>query len=132
MAKSLGRHLIAELYECDEEILNSVEEIEYYMKEAAIKSGATIVTSTFHRFLPHGISGAVIVSESHLAIHTWPEYKYASVDIYTCGESVNPWIAFEYLKEAFKSKRQDVSEYKRGIFEAIGISENSLHKVEVK
>ncbi|HOB15882.1 MAG TPA: adenosylmethionine decarboxylase [Defluviitoga sp.] len=132
MAKSLGRHLIAELYDCDEEILNNVSEIEYQMTKAAIECGATIVTSTFHRFLPHGVSGAIIISESHLAIHTWPEYKYASLDIYTCGESVDPWVAFNYLKDAFKSRRQDAVEYKRGVFESIGVPDNSRHKVEVK
>jgi S-adenosylmethionine decarboxylase len=132
MAKFLGRHLIAELYDCDEEILNNVSEIEYQMSKAAIECGATIVTSTFHRFLPHGVSGAIIISESHLAIHTWPEYKYASLDIYTCGDSVDPWIAFNYLKDAFKSARQEVIENKRGMFETIGVPNDSLHKVEVK
>lgn len=132
MARSLGRHLIAELYECDEEILNDVQMIEYHMKKAAIESGATIVTSTFHRFLPHGVSGAIIISESHLAIHTWPEYNYASLDIYTCGDSVNPWMALDYLKEVFRSKRQEIEEYKRGLYESIGVPENSKHKVEVK
>lgn len=131
MAKSLGRHLISELYDCDEEILNDVEQIEYLMKKAAIESGATIVTSTFHRFLPHGVSGAIIVSESHLAIHTWPEYNYASLDIYTCGDSVDPWKAFYYLKDALNSKRQESQEFKRGVFSSIGIPENSAHKIEV-
>ena len=132
MAKFLGRHLIAELYDCDEEILNNVTEIEYQMTKAAIECGATIVTSTFHRFLPHGVSGAIIISESHLAIHTWSEYKYASLDIYTCGDSVDPWVAFNYLKDAFKSGRQEVIENKRGMFETIGVPNDSLHKVEVK
>jgi len=132
MAKFLGRHLIAELYDCDEEILNNVTEIEYQMTKAAIECGATIVTSSFHRFLPHGVSGAIIISESHLAIHTWPEYKYASLDIYTCGDSVDPWVAFNYLKDAFKSGRQEVIENKRGMFETIGVPNDSLHKVEVK
>jgi S-adenosylmethionine decarboxylase len=131
MAKGLGRHLIAEFYLCDKEILDDVEKIEYSMKKAAIKTGATIVTSTFHRFLPHGVSGAVIVSESHLAIHTWPEFGYASIDLFTCGDSVDPWIAFEHLKEAFKSLRTEVIEHKRGLFNEIGIPENSSHKVEV-
>lgn len=83
-------------------------------------------------FLPHGVSGAIIISESHLAIHTWPEYKYASLDIYTCGDSVDPWVAFNYLKDAFKSGRQEVIENKRGMFETIGVPNDSLHKVEVK
>ncbi|BBE31874.1 S-adenosylmethionine decarboxylase proenzyme [Tepiditoga spiralis] len=132
MAISLGKHLIAEFFECNKDILDNVEKIEYHMKKATIETGATIVTSTFHRFLPHGVSGAVIVSESHLAIHTWPEYGYASIDLYTCGDHVDPWKAFEYLKEAFSSSRTQVSEHFRGLYSEIGIAENSPHKVEVK
>ncbi|KLO21660.1 S-adenosylmethionine decarboxylase [Marinitoga sp. 1197] len=131
MAKSLGRHIIAEFYECDKDILDDVDKIEELMKKASIESGATIVTSTFHRFLPHGVSGAVIVSESHFAIHTWPEYGYASVDIYTCGDHVDPWKSFEFLKKAFNSQRAQTIEHLRGVYEEIGIAENSPHKVEV-
>lgn len=131
MANGLGRHLIAEFYNCNKEILDSVEKVEYYMKKAAMETKATIVTSTFHRFLPHGVSGAVIVSESHLAIHTWPEFGYASIDLYTCGDEVDPWKAFEYLKKSFNSLRTEVSEHKRGLFNEIGIPESSTHKVEV-
>ena len=132
MTKSLGKHLIAELYDCDEKILSNVSEIENQMSKAAIECGATIVASTFHHFSPHGVSGMIIISESHLAIHTWPEYKYVSLDIYTCGNSVDPWIAFHNLKDAFKSKRQEAVEYKRGIFKTLGIPEDSSHKVELK
>jgi S-adenosylmethionine decarboxylase len=132
LVRSLGKHLIAEFYNCNNEILDNVEKVEYYMKKAAIETGATIVTSTFHRFLPHGVSGAVIVSESHLAIHTWPEFGYASIDLYTCGDDVDPWKAFEYLKKAFNSNRTEVNEHKRGLYNEIGIPENSSHKVEVE
>ncbi len=131
MDKSLGRHLIAEFYNCDRDVLDIVEDVEYHMKKAAISTGATIVTSTFHRFLPHGVSGAVIVSESHLAIHTWPEYGYASIDLFTCGDEVDPWLAFDYLKKAFNSIRTEVKEHKRGIYREIGVPENSAHKTEV-
>ena len=131
MEKSLGRHLVAEFYECDKEILDNVEEIEYHMKRAAVASGATLVTSSFHRFLPHGVSGTVIVSESHLAIHTWPEYGYASIDIYTCGDHVDPWKGLEYLKKVFKAGRTQVVEHKRGVYSEIGIPEDSPHKVLV-
>nr|3IWB_B Chain B, S-adenosylmethionine decarboxylase [Thermotoga maritima]3IWB_D Chain D, S-adenosylmethionine decarboxylase [Thermotoga maritima]3IWC_B Chain B, S-adenosylmethionine decarboxylase [Thermotoga maritima]3IWC_D Chain D, S-adenosylmethionine decarboxylase [Thermotoga maritima]3IWD_B Chain B, S-adenosylmethionine decarboxylase [Thermotoga maritima]3IWD_D Chain D, S-adenosylmethionine decarboxylase [Thermotoga maritima] len=61
--KSLGRHLVAEFYECDREVLDNVQLIEQEMKQAAYESGATIVTSTFHRFLPYGVSGVVVISE---------------------------------------------------------------------
>ena len=112
--KSLGRHVLVEFYGCDEDRLNSVELIERSMKEAALNSGATIVESVFHLFSPHGVSGVVVIAESHLAIHTWPEYQYAAVDLFTCGDSVDPWVAFEYLKEALKAENMFTMEMRRG------------------
>ncbi len=75
------------------------------MRQAAEEAGATIVDSSFHRFLPHGISGVVVIAESHLAIHTWPEYGYAAIDLFTCGDEVNPWKAFEFLRIKFDAKK---------------------------
>ena len=72
--EQLGRHILVEFYNCDTDILGNHEKIEKIMCEAAIKSNATIVTSCFHKFNPWGVSGAVIIQESHLTIHTWPEY----------------------------------------------------------
>ncbi|MDK2885602.1 MAG: S-adenosylmethionine decarboxylase [Thermosipho sp. (in: thermotogales)] len=129
--KSLGRHIIAEFYDCDNQILDDVEAIEKHMKEAAYETGATIVNSSFHRFLPYGVSGVVVISESHLTIHTWPEYGYAAVDLFTCGDDVDPWKAFAYLKKVLKSQRVHVVEHLRGKYDEIGIPENSPHKMEV-
>ena len=126
--KSLGRHLIAEFYDCDRERLDEVDAIEFHMKQAAYEAGATIVDTSFHRFLPYGVSGVVVISESHLTIHTWPEYGYAAVDLFTCGEHVDPWKAFSYLKKYFNSQRAHVVEHLRGIYDEIGIPENSPHK----
>ena len=103
--EQLGRHILVEYYNCDKEILKNHTIIEEHMKEAAIASNATIVTSCFHKFNPWGVSGAVIIQESHLTIHTWPEYGYASVDLFTCGDTVNPWLAFIYLEDALKAER---------------------------
>lgn len=112
--KALGRHILVEFYDCDSEVLNDLTVVENSMKEAAKVSGATIVKSVFHLFNPHGVSGVVVIAESHLAIHTWPEYGYAAVDLFTCGDSVNPWDAFDYLKEKFKAKNVFTMELKRG------------------
>ena len=128
--KALGRHLLAEFYECDQSVLDNVEFVENQMNSAAIISGATVVKSGFHRFLPHGVSGVVIVSESHLTIHTWPEYGYAAVDVFTCGDHVDPWKAFDHLKTVFDSKRTVTDEFKRGNYKAIGIEESAPFKVE--
>jgi S-adenosylmethionine decarboxylase proenzyme len=122
--KALGRHILVEFYDCDREILNDLHTIESSMKDAAVNSGATIVKSVFHLFNPHGVSGVVVIAESHLAIHTWPEYGYAAVDLFTCGESVDPWEAFDFLKEKFKAKNQFTMELKRGQLDI----ENLSHK----
>lgn len=95
--------------------MNDVALIEQAMVGAARRMGATIVASEFHQFNPYGVSGMVIISESHLSIHTWPEYGYAAVDIFTCGEVINPEIAHEILREAFQSTQESVIEMRRGV-----------------
>jgi S-adenosylmethionine decarboxylase len=112
--KVLGNHMLVEFYNCDQRILDDTDGIARHMNEAARICGATIVQSTFHRFQPHGVSGVVVISESHLAIHTWPEYGYASVDLYTCGDTVDPMKAYEYLKAVFNAKEAEVQTLKRG------------------
>ena len=82
--------------------------------EQAEEAGATIINSTFHHFSPYGVSGVVVVQESHLAIHTWPEYGYASVYLFTCGNTVNPWFSYQMLKEAFKAGHDSAVELSRG------------------
>ncbi|MEE8110387.1 MAG: adenosylmethionine decarboxylase [bacterium] len=111
---ALGRHYLAEYFGCDREILNDVARIEEAMTEAADKSGATIVNSVFHLFNPHGVSGVVVIAESHLAIHTWPEHGFAAADFFTCGEKVIPKAALESLKFALKADSYDSREIQRG------------------
>lgn len=113
--KVLGRHLIAELAGCEPDILNDREKLEIYMKEAVRASGATIVSSVFHRYNPQGISGVIVIAESHFSIHTWPEYGYAAVDFFTCGEEVDPYKAFEKMKQAIGARTSELKEIKRGI-----------------
>ncbi|PAB60726.1 adenosylmethionine decarboxylase [Anaeromicrobium sediminis] len=117
--EQLGRHILVEFYNCDKEVLNNHALIEKYMNEAAIKAKATIVQSAFHMFNPWGVSGAVIIQESHLTIHTWPEYGYAAVDLFTCGDSVDPWVAFDYLAETLKSEKSETTEVPRGLVDKI-------------
>lgn len=112
---ALGHHLLIELYGCDAEILNDCEKIKEVMTTAALLANAHIVGSTFHRFNPHGISGVVIIAESHFSIHTWPEYKYAAIDIFTCGEDMRTDLAYTYMIEHFKAKSSTMLEMKRGM-----------------
>ena len=82
---ALGHHVLAEFTGCDAAALADLERVTSAMLQAAEASGATVITHSFHHFSPHGISGAVIIAESHLAIHTWPEYHFAAVDFFSCG-----------------------------------------------
>jgi S-adenosylmethionine decarboxylase len=110
----LGRHVVAEIYGCRFSVLNDVEEVQDIMVKAALEAGAEVRELVFHKFSPQGVSGVVVISESHLAIHTWPELGYAAVDVFTCGEKVNPWDACNYLAEKFGADYIDASELKRG------------------
>lgn len=115
--QSLGRHVLAEVYGCQFEVLNDINKVEDIMINAALEAGAEIREFVFHKFSPQGVSGVVVISESHLAIHTWPELGYAAVDVFTCGEKVNPWDACNYLADMFGADYVNASEVKRGIME---------------
>lgn len=112
---ALGRHVLLELYDCDAEAIKNVEKVRDEMVEAAQRARATIVTVTFHEFNPYGVSGVVVISTSHLSIHTWPEYRYAAVDIFSCGDVVQPQAAIDHLVQAFTAERISVVELQRGM-----------------
>ncbi|MGI5920824.1 MAG: adenosylmethionine decarboxylase [Syntrophomonadaceae bacterium] len=114
--QSLGRHVLAEVHGCRFEVLNDIDKVQDIMVNAALEAGAEIRELVFHKFSPQGVSGVVVISESHLAIHTWPELGYAAVDVFTCGEKVNPWDACNYLAEMFGAEYVDAQELKRGLF----------------
>lgn len=112
---ALGTHLLVELKNCNPEILKDLNSVKTILVDAAKKANATIVNVTFHEFSPFGVSGVVVIAESHLAIHTWPEYGFAAVDVFTCGETIKPEIAAQYIVEAFECKNPSIVEMKRGI-----------------
>ena len=112
--RTLGRHILVEYYNCDPEILRDSSFIEREMNQAALAASATVVESNFHHFSPWGVSGAVIIAESHLTIHTWPEYGFASADFFTCGD-IDPWKSFEYLEKALKAEFSESVEIPRGL-----------------
>ncbi len=114
--EALGRQILVEFYDCDKSKLNDVGYIETSLLQAAKASRATLISHNFHKFSPYGVSGVVVIAESHIAIHTWPEYNYAAVDIFTCGDTIDPWIIQENLKESFESRNVSSMEMKRGMF----------------
>lgn len=113
---ALGRHLLLELFDCDPDAITNLEAVKSALVEAAKRAQATIVDVVFHEFNPFGISGVVVIAESHLSIHTWPEYRYAAVDIFSCGDVLNPEVAANYLVEQFAAERTSVVDVQRGMF----------------
>ena len=113
---ALGRHMLLELFDCDPDAINSLDIVKTSMVEAAKRAQATIVDVIFHEFNPFGISGVVVIAESHLAIHTWPEYRYAAIDVFSCGETLQPQVAVEHLVEQLGAARTSVVELQRGVF----------------
>jgi len=127
MVQALGRQVLVEFYGCDHRILDDVVQVEQILRRAAQKANATIVQSTFHRFNPYGVSGVVVIAESHISIHTWPEHGYAAVDVFTCGDTIDPWAAFKHMEIEFGAKKLSVMEMRRGIFE-MQDGEQLMHK----
>jgi S-adenosylmethionine decarboxylase len=106
---------LVELKDCNPSVLRNLEEVRDSLVSAARQAKATIIDISFHEFSPYGISGMVVIAESHLSIHTWPEYGYAAVDIFTCGDVIKPEAAVAYLIKRFESRNPSVVEMKRGI-----------------
>ena len=127
--KAYGRHLLVEYKGCDCEILNDILKIESMMQAAARASHTTIVTSIFHPFSPQGLSGVVVIEESHLSIHTWPEYGYAAVDFFTCGKGV-PEQAHQVLKHALKAETCEVMFVERGMLSCDRSMNVSSHRTD--
>lgn len=111
---TFGRHIIMDLWECNEDLLKKKAVVEKIMVDAALASKAEIREVIFHQFEPDGVSGIVIIAESHLSIHTFPEQRYASVDVYTCG-GMNPDTAMICIKEGFQSRSDETLKVVRGI-----------------
>ena len=113
--KALGTHIVCELSGCDARSLTDVEHVKAVMVTAAREANATVMETAFHRFQPHGVSGVVVIAESHLSIHTWPETGYAAMDFYTCGDHTDPWKACEYAAQMLGASSMRTTEVKRGV-----------------
>ena len=113
--ESLGTQILLDLENCNPDLLDDIELIKDILKEAANLAGATIIGETFHKFHPVGVTGVVSIAESHICIHTWPEYVYAAADIFTCGENFSPHAAAGYIAEMFECKDPHFQEVTRGI-----------------
>ena len=111
---SLGEHILIELYNCDRELIDNSDLLEVLMLKAAEVANAKVVKSVFHNFSPQGVTGVVVVEESHFAIHTWPEHGYAAVDLFTCSEDMDYDAAYRFLENELKAEKSSFKKVLRG------------------
>ena len=110
--KFAGTHLLVDLWDATN--LGDPEMIDRALCDAAVAAGATILHSHFHHFSPNGgVSGVVVLAESHISIHTWPERDFAAVDIFMCG-SCDPHLAIPVMQRTFQAARVELDEQRRG------------------
>ncbi|MDX1917830.1 MAG: adenosylmethionine decarboxylase [Candidatus Caenarcaniphilales bacterium] len=112
---TVGRHVIADLTHCNSNLIADLDFVKKILEEAVVKAKATIISSRFHRFSPTGVSGIILLSESHCSIHTWPDEGYAAIDIYTCGEHVFPQVACDHIAGQLQAKKVCLTTLERGL-----------------
>ncbi len=98
---AVGWHILAEFYEVNPELLKKVEPVKKILEKAVEEARLTPVGSSYHQFEPEGVTGFILLEESHISIHTWPEHKYLALDVFTCSSEEQTWAAFETLKKEF-------------------------------
>jgi S-adenosylmethionine decarboxylase len=125
--KHVGTHLIVDAWQSPREILNDPERIRHALLEAVASGGATLIDLCVHQFSPYGVTATATLAESHIALHTWPEFGYFAADLFFCG-SGDPYRAMEALKDTLQAKRVKVRELKRGFEHAVGVR-NLIHEV---
>jgi len=113
--RALSQHTLLEFYDCDPARLKRSREVKQIMCRAVLAGGGTIVKTVFHNFSPFGVSGVVVITESHVTIHTWPEHGYAAVDIFSCSEKLDHLEIRDQLKRALSSRKVAGKSFRRGV-----------------
>lgn len=116
---TLGIHLILDGWGCPSEVLNDIELVERALVEAVKAGGATLIDSCSHQFSPHGVTATATLAESHIAIHTWPEYGYFGADLFFCGDRCDPYAAVEPIRGMLRATQVRLTELKRGLDSAV-------------
>lgn len=119
MKKSLGYQTTVDFYECDAEVINTVESITLILEKAAEIMKLSVVNTTIHEFSPIGISGVIVIKESHIAIHTWPEHNYVALDFFTCNKSFDLERGITWVQQQFKAKRLEKNSSQRGFLDTL-------------
>jgi S-adenosylmethionine decarboxylase proenzyme len=112
---TLCQHTLIELHGCDPATLKRAQSVGARVRAAVRSAGATIVRTLFHTFSPHGVSGVVVITESHVTIHTWPEHGYAAVDVFSCDTTLNHATIREQLRRTFRARRVQSKSLRRGV-----------------
>jgi S-adenosylmethionine decarboxylase proenzyme len=110
---SLGKHLLLDFFHCKMDGLDNVFIVKDLICKVAEVLGATVVSNNFHHFTPLGVSGVLIITESHITIHTWPEYDFAAIDIFYCGK-LNIEAGIQLLKALLQTENVTIQEFHRG------------------
>ncbi len=115
----LGIHLLLELRECNPELLNDLDHVRSSLVQAAESVGAHVIGESFHRFSPQGVTGILAIAESHISIHTWPEFNYAAADVFSCGSTFHPQTVTDFLIAQFECRDPYVHEVQRGMTQKV-------------
>ena len=111
---AVGIHIIADFYGVDKDKISYVEQIKPIFEETVRYAGLTKISSDYYQFKPKGCSGIVLIAESHLSFHTWPEHELITLDIYTCGDPKQAYLALEFLERALSPKKTSQMVIERG------------------
>jgi S-adenosylmethionine decarboxylase len=130
--ESVGHHYIVEGSGCTADVISRVEQVEQIMVRAAEVANVQVWAISFHRFSPTGVSGVVVISESHLSVHTWPELGYVALDIFTCGDQAKPEAAVQHALKAFGAVSMHITEVTRGLDEGDKVFFHSMITWEEK
>lgn len=127
---TFGRHVAVDTWGVDFDLLNSAELLQSHMVEAAEACGATVLSVQAKQFEPQGATVLVMLSESHLSIHTYPERGFAAIDCYTCGETVDPQLAIDYMVNVLKPTSTYAKKLIRGVGE-MKVEEPAIKQAEL-
>ncbi|WP_029521840.1 adenosylmethionine decarboxylase [Persephonella sp. KM09-Lau-8] len=131
MEKTLGLHILADLYGVEFDKIDHVEDVRELLEGAVKHAGLSKLSSHFHQFYPHGATGVILLEESHISIHTWPEHGYAAIDVYTCGGKEKTFKAMEYILKVLKPKRVDEKVAERGVV-PVNEAATNIEKIELE
>lgn len=110
----LGKHAIIDIKNCKDCDIDDMNFIKTTLMDSCKSANLTVVDNKFHKFDPIGISGVIVLAESHIAIHTWPEYQFVAIDVFTCGQAINPRIVCETIAKKLNSDQIVIKEFNRG------------------